>query len=347
MALAGSLKEFGLADILQLIFYQKKTGNLTLKSRVDTVRVLFNEGNIVLAESSKRRVEGRLGRVLIRKGVVKAADLNAAIEEHKRDKRAKLGHIILQRELATREQIQQVLTDQITELVVQLFSWKEGLYEFTPGAVPTDKEIPLSVDTQGLMMESLRIFDEWSVFKGQIDQDSVFVRTSKPDEGLSKEQADLLGYVDGKNDVHKVGALYGQAAFQTAKDMIVLLEMGLIEHRKAGADEEGLLPVREVKPIPGLSYILAAISLIALALSVAAFAVGTNSNDLDAVRAAGAIDELRLRINIQRHTDGAYPASVDDADQWGRYYIYEPSAEGFVLYSAGPDGVADTEDDVH
>jgi hypothetical protein len=349
MALAGSLKEFGLADILQLIFYQKKTGNLTLKSRVDTVRVLFNEGNIVLAESSKRRDEGRLGRVLIRKGIVKAADLNAAIEEYKgKDNRLKLGHIILQKGLATREQIQQVLTDQITELVVQLFSWKEGMYEFTAGAVPIDKGIPLSVDTQGLMMESLRIFDEWSIFKGQIDQDSVFVRTSKPDEGLSKEQAELLGYVDGKNDVHKIGALYGQDAFQTAKDMIALVEMGLIEPRPAGAaDEEDLLPVREVKQIPGLSFMLAVILLSALALSVAAFAGGTNSNNLDAVRAAEAIDELRYRINIQKHTDGVYPASVDDADQWGRSYIYEPSAEGFVLYSAGPDGVADTKDDVH
>ena len=35
MALSGTLKDFGIADILQLIGHQTKTGRLTLKSASD------------------------------------------------------------------------------------------------------------------------------------------------------------------------------------------------------------------------------------------------------------------------------------------------------------------------
>ena len=64
MALEGSLKDFGLADILQLIFFQRKTGVLTLEGRLDKVRLLFIDGNIVGAESKRRMEANRLGKVL-------------------------------------------------------------------------------------------------------------------------------------------------------------------------------------------------------------------------------------------------------------------------------------------
>ena len=42
MALKGTLKDFGIADILQLIGQQQKTGTLHLKAREEEVHVSFN-----------------------------------------------------------------------------------------------------------------------------------------------------------------------------------------------------------------------------------------------------------------------------------------------------------------
>ena len=39
MALEGSIQEFGLADILQLLYLQKKTGVLYIKSKNDEVEI--------------------------------------------------------------------------------------------------------------------------------------------------------------------------------------------------------------------------------------------------------------------------------------------------------------------
>ncbi len=345
MALAGSLKEFGLADILQLISYQKKTGNLTLKGRFDTVRVLFKDGNIVAAESAKRKTASRLGRVLLRKGAVTVEALTEAIEEQK-ESRLRLGTILVRKGLVTKEQVMQVLTDQITELIVQLFSWTEGKYEFTPVAVPIDKYVPLSIDTQGLMMDSLRIFDEWSVFKGRITQNSVFVRTGKPEEGLDSDSIDLLNLVDGESDLTRVADQYGLEAFETAKRLNELMESGHIAMKEAvSAEEAPVAPEAGPKKIPGLSLLVLAVALAALALSVVGYMARADGG-LERVRAAEALEGLRFELQVRRHMEGRYPDAVDDRDAWGNPYVYEKTDGGFTLFSAGPDGKAGTADDI-
>jgi hypothetical protein len=61
MALRGTLKDFGIADILQLIGHQQKTGALVVKNRDQEVQVFFHEGNVVRAESSTRKKRELLG----------------------------------------------------------------------------------------------------------------------------------------------------------------------------------------------------------------------------------------------------------------------------------------------
>ena len=59
MALAGTLKDFGLPDIVQLIGLQRKTGTLHLKHEGESVSVIFDNGAIVAAESSLGRPSDR------------------------------------------------------------------------------------------------------------------------------------------------------------------------------------------------------------------------------------------------------------------------------------------------
>ena len=68
MALEGTIKDFGLPDIFQLIGLQRKTGILTLASATEKVTVTFDGGQVVLADSSGARLEERLGVVLVKQG---------------------------------------------------------------------------------------------------------------------------------------------------------------------------------------------------------------------------------------------------------------------------------------
>ena len=100
MALAGTLKDVSLADIFQLIALQKKTGYLTLRNEADVVTVTFMEGSVVGAESLNKRLEDRLGHVLVKTGRISREELAKALDEppsllgmSERQRRLLLAHL--------------------------------------------------------------------------------------------------------------------------------------------------------------------------------------------------------------------------------------------------------------
>lgn len=342
MALEGSLREFGLADILQLLYFQRKTGVLTVQGRLDKVRLLFHEGNIVSAESGKRDAGSRVGRVLLKKGVITPENLKTAIEEHKRTGQ-RLGAILITNGFATQEDVREVLVFQLTETVTQLFSWREGKYEFTPQGVPEDKGVTLSLDTQHLLMDGLRLYDEWSDIEGMISLDSVFEKTGESAQGLDDEEQEIFELADGKNDVYTIADLTGLESFQVSKTLISLAERGLIEPKKPEVAPAPSLEGQK-RPIPGLSYITAMAVAAALLISIFLFKPVSSPGRY---RASEEIDKLRYSIEAAKEERGVYPASVDKTDPWGNPYVYQVTENGFVLNSAGPDGKPGTGDDVY
>ena len=80
MALAGTLKDFGLPDIFQLIGLQKKTGILHLKNASESATLTFDQGNVVDAESSLQRNSDRIGIVLVNQGSISKEQLEEALK---------------------------------------------------------------------------------------------------------------------------------------------------------------------------------------------------------------------------------------------------------------------------
>ena len=92
MALEGTLKDFSLADIFQLIGLQRKTGVLTLRGKDDTVTVTFLDGKVVGADSLSHRLENRLGHVLIRERAADAGPAQPRARDPERDAAAPRLH---------------------------------------------------------------------------------------------------------------------------------------------------------------------------------------------------------------------------------------------------------------
>src|SRR5579862_1626120 len=93
MALEGTIKDFGLPDIFQLIGLQRKTGVLTLKSDKESVTITFENGMVVMADSSAKRLEDRLGYVLVKQGKLTKEKLEEALQTQKATLQ-RLGHIL-------------------------------------------------------------------------------------------------------------------------------------------------------------------------------------------------------------------------------------------------------------
>src|SRR6266849_6179308 len=160
MALSGTLKDFGIADILQLIGHQTKTGRLTLKSGGEEVEVFFIEGNVVFASEKARKSSSLLGSLLLRAELLSKEQLDEALATQQRTLK-RLGDILIEGQLVTQQQLAQMMRLQTTETLYKLFSWKNGSYEFSQEDVDQSRSTFEPIRAESVLLEGFRRMDEW------------------------------------------------------------------------------------------------------------------------------------------------------------------------------------------
>ena len=106
MALKGTLKDFGIAEILQLIGQQAKSGILHLESRDDVIHIAIAEGCVVRAESAGRKTTERLGTLLVRADVISREELEYALDLQKKSLR-RLGDILVEQHFVSKEDLRE------------------------------------------------------------------------------------------------------------------------------------------------------------------------------------------------------------------------------------------------
>jgi len=261
MALEGTIKDFGLADILQLIGLQRKTGFLTLEGGSGTVTVKFLDGAVVGADTSDHNLEDLLGSVLVRTGRITDAQLQEALRIQ-RSTLQRLGYILVKQDFISNGDLEEALRIQVTQIVYRLFRWRAGKYQFAPmDHMEYDNEHfrPLSAET--ILMEGARMIDEWPILERRIKSPSVIFRQTPagaaldvpvaslldadidfgfqdaPDGGgrgqseirVSPDERDVLRLVDGRSSVQEIVDVSAQAEFDVYHLLYELLNRNLIE----------------------------------------------------------------------------------------------------------------------
>jgi hypothetical protein len=187
VALKGTLKDFGIAEILQLIGQQAKSGVLHLESRDDLIHIAIADGNVVRAESAGRKTRERLGNLLVRAEVITNEELEYALDAQRRSLR-RLGDILVELGLVTKQDLREMTALQTTETVFRLFHWKSGTYEFEPGDVEWDPETVTPLRAESVLMEGFRQVDEWSLVRRKITSTAMtFERLRALEPGAAKK----------------------------------------------------------------------------------------------------------------------------------------------------------------
>ncbi len=311
MGLEGSLRDFGIADILQIIYYQKKTGSLVIDGRFDRVKILFKDGNIVAVESRRRLESNRLGRVMVKKGLLSTEELDTILKEQKISG-LRLGEILIQKGIDA-EVIRDTLVKQFTETLVQILGWKEGYYEFRTEGVSISKELPISIDTQHMLMDGLRILDEYSIIGEKITPDMVFERIHREEiipVELKEEEKTVLELINGENDLGTVIELSGLEDVEVSKIILKLLQNGLIKEKKAEEFIVKELPSRKRMIRISSDHFFYLIFAVVFFLSLLWFK-GLNS-DIDRFLAYKDIEKLYLETEFYKIKNGYYPSTLED-----------------------------------
>ena len=173
MAFKGTLREFKVPDILQLISLQKKTGILTFNSQEGFITLIFEDGFIIGIDAFPKKLEMRVGNVFVKQEIISEEMLQRALSIQKRTNQ-KVGEILIGMGLIDEKIIPEVLKIQATQIVLSLFNWKKGEYNFKVLDY-VDKELrllsPIAVDN--LIMEGVQMLDEWPLIKKVIPSEDI------------------------------------------------------------------------------------------------------------------------------------------------------------------------------
>ncbi len=198
MSLRGTLGDFGIADIFQLIGHQAKSGVLHLKDREVEVRISFVDGNVVKAEQSSRDKADLLGNIMVRAKALQQAQLDEALVVQQRTLR-RLGDILVEMGAVDRATLKEFARLQTTETIYRLFGWRAGTYEFIAETVDYDDASYEPIRSESILMEGFRMVDEWPAVRKVIPSAAHTFKVLKdlPPPGQSPdEDDDLLAGLD-------------------------------------------------------------------------------------------------------------------------------------------------------
>lgn len=242
MALLGTLKGFGVTEIFQLISQQMKTGALNLSSQKANVTITFENGVIVGITSDQWERDPRAD-VLLKAGYVNDKELKAALESEKRNSES--WHEVL----ISKGQLKKIFLERATNVVIkqtllEVFQWGEGGYKFDDWNTESGSILTCHIPTEGAILDTLRIIDEWPTIKQKIppvDYCPVTIISITEDivrhHGLSDVDLHIYDLIDEKRTVERIVKESLEPPFEALSSIVRLMDIGIVEVFPEGAKD--------------------------------------------------------------------------------------------------------------
>jgi hypothetical protein len=157
--LEGDLARLDVPDVLSFLNMGRRTGVLALEKLDQETKLFFRDGNPVYAASTKEDLH--LGAMLVRLRKVTADTIDRALSRP-RSGRWRVGSVLLADKLLTEPELASFLKVQVSEVIFDTFTWREGVFTFWEKVPPPATAVTLEMDLQNLLMEGSRRLDERS-----------------------------------------------------------------------------------------------------------------------------------------------------------------------------------------
>ena len=244
----GVLGSSSVSDLCRGLAEAGSTGELVLESPDGDGRIGFREGRVRSASSPAPRA--RLGDRLVNAALLTQEELDRALEQQAgSSERTKLGAILVDEGLVSRDAIRVFVQEQILDAVFELMGWRQGTYEFQRGAAADDK-LPVDIPVDQLLVEVSRRQSEWDQIERVLpDLDMIpDFRSggSSADAALEPDEFAMLASVDGQRSIRDLAAHLGYSEFEAARIVYGLILIGVIGVREP--DEDTLATVDTAEP---------------------------------------------------------------------------------------------------
>jgi hypothetical protein len=208
MSFSGNLEHLPIVDVIQLLETSKKTGTLMVQNNSLKYQFGFNNGHICSVTHPDTT-----------QSLLKFLSLNKVFQEekikqieqdfNKSDKT--LIRYLYEKKLLKNATLKSLLTNFVEITVVDILTWKEGSFNFSPENVEISNEFSdfnsltggqLLISTQNTLMEALRIFDEWR--RDGLLKENLFGHDIKHITQTNEQQIEITEDILGLDNIEKL-----------------------------------------------------------------------------------------------------------------------------------------------
>jgi hypothetical protein len=175
MALEGQLSDFNLAEILQLLASQQKSGFLNLETNRNMV-FIFDKGVLISTRDRRSRSRDPLESFLRAYGFFNEQQWKH-VEYVRKNSSLDLTEILISEGLMDNVEMDRVLKSLAQEMAHAGMKMRRGRYHFSPTKdTPPGVNWRYSLDVQGLLMEAARRLDEEGMLKDFLPSQAITFR---------------------------------------------------------------------------------------------------------------------------------------------------------------------------
>jgi hypothetical protein len=235
--LQGSLREFGLVEILQMMEMESMSGAIHLKQANDRIGIVYFKEGKMAGCSELDAGALTLGDVLQQLGMASAPQIEAAFQRQLQDAFGKrIGERLIEMRVITDAQLREALRTKALWTIRDIGLWKDGSYEFA--AIPDSKNIlpygeeSLGLDVMRVTMEMVRYSDEWERLQQFFPlgmQTALQMAPAIPYAmSFDARTLELLGGINRYRSLRKIASGIRRPELEVARDLAQLVQIRLV-----------------------------------------------------------------------------------------------------------------------
>jgi curved DNA-binding protein CbpA len=237
----GSLEDFDIADLILGIQRSNKTGVLFFRHEQMQKSLYFEKGDMTFATSNQ--VFDRMGDMLLRDEVItKQQYLDSSEVVRTTGKRH--GSVLIEMGMIKPPELFAAVKRSVENIILSVFSIKEGEYMFKEGPIPTEEVITLKLSAANLIYNGIKkIEDMFTITQMCPALDEVIIVSTDPlniyqDIVFTADDKKILAAVDGKRMFSQIIEVSGLSEFDAIRSVCALIGTRIIELAQESVSEQ-------------------------------------------------------------------------------------------------------------
>jgi DNA-binding MarR family transcriptional regulator len=246
MSLQGTLREYSLGQLLNLVHIARKSGGLTVQSTSGAADLFFDEGKLVAAQMGQPLT---LADIMVQSGKLSPAQASNLTASSGATDDKQLGLLLLNTGQINRDDIVQALRQNMLDVLHTVWAWGDGNFVFDQTRTPPAGRVTIPVSLERILVEGRRQQEQAQPQSalGALSSLDVALRFTEGfgehlrSVDLSPKEWRVISAINPRNSVAVIAERNGMSEAEIREMVTRLLHEGLVEI--AGAPEDG--PVSE------------------------------------------------------------------------------------------------------